>query len=845
MRLTVPVLLFFASGATGLIYQLLWMRELSLLFGNSTQAAAATLAAFFAGLAAGNWVWGRRADRLRRPLQSYALLEAGVAVSSIAYFAILFLYGQIYGTLFASFHQFPVLFLIVKFLLALVLLVPPAFFMGGTLPVMSAYVVRARETLGRHAALFYGINTLGAALGVVLTGFLLPSLLGYTNTYLANMGLTLIVAATAFLWDRRQLPRQRDGAPPGPSAPPPQKTAAGEPVWTWRTLYILAGISGFTALALQVLWMRMFAQVLQNSIYSFAAILAVFLAALALGGFAARTLARRALPEAQVLIVAATAAGLLIAASPLVFYAWTDGLSYLGGAAGFVGYMARILALAGLVVGLPVAVLGVIFPYLFKLAEGLRAGPGDSVGRLVSINTLGAIAGSLTAGFLLLDWLGLWPSLRLLAAAYLLTAAWLTMSVRDLPSWTPAGPIAGLILLLSVLDTTRLPVVRTDPVGRDETLIDVLEGSAGTVAVVKRGEFLRTKLNNWYTLGGTGDMATQSMQTHLPMVLHGAARRVFYLGMGTGITAGTALNYPVEELLVAEIVPSAITASRRYFAPYVNGLHTDERALVVAEDGRNVLRGTDRQFDLVISDLFIPWKEGTGNLYSVDHYRMAASKLAPAGLYVQWIPLFQVTEAELAVIAKSMTAVFPQVTAWHGNFSADRPVLGLVGHRERTPLAPDAPIVGSSRAALAQWADQTGDAVPLLTHYVGQIGPDNPKLADSPLHSDNRPVIDYLAPRNHRLEKEGKVQWLEGRHLLTVLSGFFGTSTGTRDPYLSALNPAWGPIIAGGDYLVAANVLADEGEEAESHRARQVFAARLRQASAGDLVSPPAAASYP
>ncbi|MEM7246949.1 MAG: fused MFS/spermidine synthase [Acidobacteriota bacterium] len=826
-----PFGLFFFSGMTGLVYEMLWMRELSLLFGNSTQAAAATLAAFFGGLAAGNWHWGRRADSVRRPLRSYALLEAGVAASAVVYFAILAVYQKVYVALYTSLHDVPAVFVVIKFALSCGLLFLPAFFMGGTLPVMSQFLVRQRNALGRQAALLYGINILGAATGVLFTGFLLPRLLGYTNCYLANMALTLVVAAVAWMIDRGAEDQPETQVTPDDQESPSE---AAQPL-TWNELYVLAAVSGCVTLALQVLWIRMFAQVLQNSVYSYAAILVTFLVALALGGFLARLLGRWASRAHLVLAIVTTAAGLLVATSVHVFNTWTDGLRYIGGDANLVGYILLLFGIAAVVVGVPVTVLGIVLPFSFKLAEQLRASPGDSVGRLVTFNTLGAIVGSVAGGFVLLEWLGLWTSLRMLAGVYLLLAAWLVLRGRNLPRLVQAAPLAALVLLMSVLDTSRLPVVRLDPARRGDSLLQVWEGSSGTVAVIRRGKSLRIKLNNWYTLGGSGDKTTQKLLTDVPIMLHGDPERVFYLGMGTGITAGTALSHPVSEVLVAELVPSVITASRTHFAEHVNGLYTDPRATVLAEDGRNVLRGLDQELDLIISDLFIPWKAGTGTLYAVEHYRASMDRLTPDGLYMQWIPLYQVSEEELAIIARSMLEVFPQVTAWLGSFSASHPVLGLAGHHSPSPLDPEGNLVQASRGALSDWAAGSDDKVPLMAHYVGQLDLEHPRVRAAPVNTDDRPVIDFVAPRNHRLQRARKVQWVEDEHLLVVLTEWFGTTKATSNPYMSRMDPAWEPVINASDYLLMADYLDNEGNDAGADVIKSQFLTLMRNAARGRL----------
>ncbi|MEM7216978.1 MAG: fused MFS/spermidine synthase [Pseudomonadota bacterium] len=820
--------LFFVSGAAALIYEVLWMKELALLFGNSAQAAAAALAAFFTGIAAGNAYWGRRAATTAQPLRAYGWLEIGVALSAGLYFFLLTLYDWLYGALYEALAGAPLAFVLIKFLLALALFFPAAFFMGGTLPMMAQYLVRRRETLGARAAAVYAINTLGAASGALAAAFLLPRLFGFDTTYAATMGATLLVAAIALLAARRW---------PAAAVTTPQArgiqsgtASAGTDAPEETTLSALAALSGFATLALQVLWIRMFSQVLHNSVYSYATILSVFLLALAVGGACARLIAKRAPEPRATLIVLLTASGLLIAGTPLMFEQLTNSSAYQGGDADFGSYAAQIVWLVTATIGLPVVGLGVLLPYLFKLAEPADRAAGEIVGRLITVNTLAAIAGSIAAGFFLLGTLGLWWSVALIAGVYLLAAAYLARRAASVPIGLRAAPLLSAIALAAVLDPSAFTLVRINADERSEQLLQVWEGADATVAVVRRNGHLRTKLNNWYALGSTGDVLTQEVQTHLPMQLHPNARRVFYLGLGTGITAGAALSYPVEEVVVAEIAPSVIRASRDYFGDFTAGLFDDERVRVVAEDGRNVLRGTDQTFDLIISDLFVPWRAGVGSLYSVDHYRRAATRLPSDGLYVQWLPLYQLTDEELGVIARSMLGVFPMVSMWRGNYWADRPVLALIGHKEAQPLSANAPLLRSSRRALAEHRNSDGDTLPLLAHYAGRLSAEHELVRHAATNSDDRPVIDYLAPINHRREKAGLKSWFVNDQFLQFIATHVDRPSLQRDVYLSELDPAWHDVIQAGYYLQVRHKL-QQDDDAQAELAGRTFNGLLTRAA--------------
>lgn len=813
--LLICILLFLLSGSAALIYEVLWMKELRLLFGNSAQAAAAVLAAFFAGLAAGNRYWGARAHRMGNPLRAYALLELAIAGGALLYFLILWIYNTAYGLLFNLLYDYQFVFTALKFAATFLLLFPATFFMGGTLPVMAQFLVRNRENLGKRASMLYAVNTIGAASGAFAVGFILPQRIGYSMSYVVALSLTLLSALGAALFARKF-----DGETIEPQEPEPEPQTESS---AWTTAGVTAVVSGLTTMMLQVFWIRMFSQVLHNSVYTFSAILVTFLASLAVGGVIAGALTRRRFNPERVTVLLLTLGGIMAAASPKIFFYITNGFKYIGGDGGFWAYLLEIFGLVFLTVGLPVCIMGAVFPYLFKVVEEGRFSPGDVVGRLVTLNTLGGIAGSVLAGFIILNTLGLWSGIRLAAALYLLTAVAILLHIKGTtPPLVRAAPLLGLVLLITVLDAKRLPNVSVDPINKDETLLKVWEDSSGTVAVIRTKGFLGTKLNNWYTLGSTGDMVTQQIQTHLPMLLHPNPKSVFFLGMGTGITAGTALNYPVEKVVVAEVAPAVITASEEFFEPYTNGLFTDDRVRIAAEDGRNYIRGARNSFDLIISDLFIPWKAGTGTLYAREHYQQAMDKLNPGGLYAQWIPLYQVTEEEYFIIARTMTQVFPRVTVWRGNYQSSNAVVALIGHTDTNPLPANGPLLQQSLAALTQNA-RGGDNIPVISQYVGTLDPSDPRIASAELNTDANPIIEHIAPVNHRLEKAGKKQWFIKDPMLNYMADFLDWSALQNDAYLSNLPRPWLHAVQAGYYFQAYQLLKhDEDPEAPALR-NQVF----------------------
>ncbi len=772
--------LFFLSGTAALIYEVLWLRELGRLFGVTAHAAATTLAVFFLGLAAGAWVWGTRSSRARDPLRAYGLLELAIAASALLYFLILAAYQTVYGPLFSTLGDQPALFLGVKFALSVVILFPPAFFMGGTLPLMGQYLVQRREQLGLKASLLYAVNTLGAATGALLAGFYLPPTLGFKKSYFFAILLNVAIGLVVLAWSRLD---RWVVATPNFDLAPLETRVREAPALTPALIWVTAVVSGFATLGLEVLWVRMFAQVLQNSVYTFSAILTVFLLALALGSGLANLLCRSTLRPPVVLFWLVTLAGLLVGITPFVFYRVTQGLELLGPGMGWSAYIASVFGLVALVLLIPVTVIGSVFPYLMKLSEGWMTSAGRTIGRLSSANTAAAILGSLAAGFFLLDKIGLWASIRLMTMVYFVLAVIVASVAMRSQRYLTVIPLLGMALFAGFLTYSKYGVVHVDSESQEE-ILQVWEGSHGTVAVVRQGEVLRTKLNNSYTLGRSDAASLLRRQAWIPLSVHPNPSSVFFLGMGTGISAGGSLDLPVDRVVVTELSSDIVEASRLYFAPYLNGLFDDERVQIVREDGRNFLFGVDERFDVVIADLFLTEKSGVGDLYTREHFERVRARLSPGGLFAQWLPMGYLTRVEFEIIARTMLEVFPHVAVWRRGFSTRTPAIALIGESQARPLDVAAFRDDVERLKLGGKMSRTGAVgrVPLAL-YAGDLTTARSALSTTPVNTDDKPLVEYLAPISHRDSAE-----LSRNQLVEFFGALLRNLPPQDDPYLSQLS---------------------------------------------------------
>lgn len=301
----------------------------------------------------------------------------------------------------------------------------------------------------------------------------------------------------------------------------------------------------------------------------------------------------------------------------------------------------------------------------------------------------------------------------------------------------------GVVWLAGRSDLARVKL------GEDERILFLREGTHGIAVVVERPGSRRLKLNNHYGLGGTASTGDERMQAHVPLLMHPAPRRVAFLGLGTGISAGGALFHPVEQVTIAELVPEVIAASRESFSAENERVLDDRRTRVVADDARHFLRGTSEKFDVIVGDLVVPWRAGEGSLFTVEQFALARRALAPGGVFCQWLPLFQLSDTETRILLRTFLSVFPRAEIWRGDFSPTQPAIALIGGARNWRSDPD--IV---RRRLSEM--RTDAANPQLRSvglfWMQRIGVI--EAADLPadevrINSEDRPWVELLGPKLH------------------------------------------------------------------------------------------------
>lgn len=662
MRAPAAITCFFLSGVAGLIYEVCWIRKASLIFGSTTYALSTVLAVFFIGLALGSWCFGTLSRRVEKPLRLYAALEIGAAVLALASPWLFDQIDGLYGLAYRSYSDNLGPLFFVRFVLVTMVLFPPTFFLGGTFPLFARQFVVSGSRIAAPVGLLYAVNTLGAALGGALTGFLLIPKIGVDGSLRIGAALSIVAGVVA---GALRMPR-----------PTKSTTKTKESRLHGGTLiFVLFFATGFVALASQILWARHLALLLRTTVITYTITLTVVLAGIVLGSAIAALLFDRA-PKWRALVFGGLQVlnGLTLLSvmllPPTIWRAFEQGI------------MTYFLLL------LPPAVLsGASFPLAVRMVVNDPELAGVGVGRVTAINTLGGVTGSLALGFGTLPAFGLRTSLLLTSAVAVtagITAWWF---LRPQISRTLAAALTllaavGWIVVPRLLDT-RIPA---DFLATNGSVVDFREGLAANVAVVQAEESLRLEIDGWWQ--GEDRKGHQIMAAHIPMILHPDPRDVLVVGAGVGQTASRFLMYDIRRLDCVDLEPAVFEIVREHFdSSWMN----DERVQLIHEDGRNYIAHTDRRYDVISLEAGQIFRPGVAAFYTRDFYRRAAQKLSPGGLLAQFVPLPFLTEQQFRRIVSTFRETFPEAVLWYNTSE-----LLLIGRR-------DAPIeIQSSRLRLLQ-----------------------------------------------------------------------------------------------------------------------------------------------
>ena len=779
---------FFFSGAAGLVYEVIWVRLIDKIIGSAPFAVATVLSVFMAGLALGSYLSGRIVDRFTRRgalLCMYGLLEIGIGICALLVpfliHAIQPIYQSIYDRLLNHFWCYP----LAAFVGCVFILIVPTALMGATLPVLCRFYVTRLNHIGARTGWLYGLNTIGAALGVVLCGFVLIKSMGVFMSLMLFAGINGVIGLSCILISRF-LPV--DDVPAGPLRPKEPVHAAatgaankpGDPI-RWAVAIFAA--SGFCAMAYEVLWTRLLGLIAGPTTYCFSLVVATFIVGLAVGSI---IFGRMADKTGNALV---WLAGTQMAAAIMAL-----GVSQLLGNGQFFfaklihtchGQFSNLVLMQSLVLFVvllpPTLFLGGAFPLVNRLYVQSIDDMGRRLGMAYALNTVGALAGSFVAGFVLVPWVGKMNGLRIVIFfQFFLSGVLLLLSSMKKPKigryrLTILGVLVTGCMLIGLFPNWRTDLLsrgwyrdfgalqsELDRTGWAEALIEgprrIAKHRQG-LAVVFQGEGANgfttveketTSLGNVeYAMFNSGkadasshgDRSTQTLSAHIPMLFHPSARKVMLLGLASGMTAGEILLYPVTQLDVLEINEAVAKACRNYFHLWNNNCLDDPRTHLIIQDGRNHLALTRQSYDVIISEPSNPWMAGLANLYTLDFFRLARQRLTADGLFGQWIQAYEMDRETFSLLGRTFTAVFPN-SALIKVGPVDYLMLGRNNDHSRFDWK-----VARRNAAYAKRSTLvTFPGIDFLVHLI-MTEKLNQLFGEGRLHTDDHPYLEFSAPR--------------------------------------------------------------------------------------------------
>lgn len=726
--------LFVLSGAAGLGYQMVWVRMFAAGLGHEAPAMFAVTTAFLGGLAMGAWFLDRPISRGANPARWYGGIEVAIGVFSLLSALLIPVVNDL-ALRFTGPSPSPVHQSLIVFALPFLTLLPATAAMGATLPAMERLLAPYSPD-GRCVGALYAANTLGAVLGVLGSVFLLMPTLGFRSSLIALAALN-VLCGIAVLTMFQTVAADAKGL----ANPARQKRKEFEPshvgcyansMFSARLAVTLFVTGGF-GIGFELVVVRVLSQVLENTVYTYASALAVYLVGTAMGAALYQRFGRSRpfLPMLNSLLTA-LACACLVATGLLMFARPVYGLSrdWLGHT--MPATVAAEMIVAAMAFLLPTLCMGATFSHLVQAA---RKG-GGGVGRAGAVNTLGcALAGLLAV--IILPAIGTKWTLLLISLGYLLLlSSWRGIGWRWL-----ALPVAFGFAWMADLQIVEKPA--------DASIAAYKEGAMVSVAVVRTADGHRSlRVNNRLQMGGTAAALAERRQAHLPLLLHAEPKRALFLGPGTGITLGAASAYPGLEAEGVELVPEVIEMMR-FFEPENEGPLPKAGVRLHAADARRFVRTTTNRYDVIVADLFHPAHDGAGFLYTREHFQAVRQRLNPGGLFCQWLPLHQLDEAVLRSIVRTFLETFSEARAFLLHFNVDIPALALVGSLERPGFSSEA---FEKRLADAELRTRLrGVGLERFLNLAGCLAADAESLmrfaGDAAMSTDDRPVVLFAAPR--------------------------------------------------------------------------------------------------
>ncbi|MDQ3818895.1 MAG: fused MFS/spermidine synthase [Acidobacteriota bacterium] len=790
-------LCFVLSGATGLIYEVLWARTLGLVFGATTFAISAVLAAFMGGLALGSALAGRLAERIRRPLRAYGLVEIGVAVYALMVPLLFRLVDYLYAFIWEQTHPGFYTFNLWRFALSCLVLLVPTTLMGATLPVLSAAILRSPDFKPTAVTRLYTCNLAGAIFGTIVAGFFLLPALGIRLTIFTAAAINLTIGVGAILIDRKDWQRVAERVANESVEEVGDRVegiaATAEPVdeGSGKFWLLCAAVSGFVTISTQVAWTRVLTMVIGSSTYAFSIVVALFLLGLAIGAYiVAKRRITTKLRHSIMTIELATAAALFL--SIWITNATPGLLIELGlrlEVNSWLGLLSLQILVAALLILVPAILMGMVMPLVLVWASKHGAATVRLVGRSYAVNTLGAIAGAFSTGFILIPKVSTRFTILFAAAVCILLAGLayrpsVESAGLGLRRTLAAGLTVALILLLTAAPKMRLADLS---IGAYDSLVRVLaksrgslsddsgapsgpdihellwykEGPTATVSVREDWGVRSMAINGRTNASDRDDMPTQVMLGVLPLLVAPHTENGLVVGYGSGVSVGSMLQSWIRALECVELEPAAIDAGN-LFNHVNNQPLNDPRLRVIVDDARTYLRVNPTLYDAIVSEPSHPWVPGVANLFTREFFELGHSRLKADGVFVQWLQIYQLSTENLRSVLATFRSVFPHVMIFHVQGAAKGKDLILVGSRQSLTLNHADERMRDGRVARELARINIFSAEDLAAWFVCNETQLDPAIQGAVINTDDNMRVENRAPREAFMPStQANAEWVE------------------------------------------------------------------------------------
>ncbi len=796
-------ILFIISGATGLIYQVVWFKYLGIFLGNTTYAQMIVLSAFLGGLALGNNFAGKIADKLKNPLLVYSSLEFFIGLYCFAYPFLSSLAGNVFVAVGRSGDLTDTggfIFTGVRTVLAVSLLILPTMAMGATLPTLSKAFINDLKSSQRDMAVLYGLNSLGAVFGILYSGFFLINYFGLDNTLYISASINLalgisgaIVALTVKTQKdhTREIESDENESVNHHAAPVSDKLAF--------MVVLIAGTSGFAALLYEMVWVRLLIHVFGSSTYAFSIMLMAFISGITIGSIIAASKLFRNMNKLHVVAFSQAAIALstlpvLLIYDRLLYVIWVLASYMQKNDATFTIYLAAEFILCFLTIVIPTIFMGITLPVIVSIVAEKKNAIGASVGRVFSVNTLGTVLGSILTGLVFIPWLGMRGSFELGMFVNLAGAALLLFS---LPTWgikrrlISLGTLTCIFLAIIIftpswnIKLTLASVFRQtnslapasfadfNKMLENRKVLFYKEGTHANVSVVQYLDTTHTRvliINGKADASNGNDMATQVLLGQIPMLLHNDPKEVFVVGLGSGVTVGSVLTHPVANVHCAEIAQEVIEAAP-FFSKENNDCLNDPRLHMHIEDAHTYLKLSPKLFDVIVSEPSNPWIAGIGNLFSKEYFELCKSKLQKNGIMVQWFHVYEMDNDIVRLVMNTFASVFPYTQLWN---SADGDII-MVGAEKEIKIDEDKLIakVASEKVSRNLAQVKISNAFTFLsTQMLGTDGFYATSMFDE-INTERHPLLEFRAPRSLYMGKSAGMIFEQDDRYMSFNSGLY------------------------------------------------------------------------